>query len=93
MYSKHRNTTGGLRGNGLSLEPPSAPDYSDMISRHVSALGFIKLRELSRDYREHGCKWGVVPFGGFRAWLAETIDRRIDEEAAKSWEDAREWSE
>lgn len=62
------------------------PSY-DYIAARISTLGFIKLREMSRDYREHGCKWGIVPFGGFRAWLAETIDRQMDEEAAKSWED------
>lgn len=66
------------------------PTY-DAIAARVSALGFFKLRELSRDYREHGCKWGIVPYGGFRAWLAETIDRQNEAELAKSRADAGEY--
>lgn len=56
------------------------PSY-DAIAARISTLGFIKLRELSRDYREYG---SIRPF---RSWLAETIDRQLDEEGAKSWED------
>lgn len=66
------------------------PTY-DAIAARVSSLGFVKLRELSRDYREHGCKWGIVPYGGFRAWLAETVDRQNEEELAKSRADSGEY--
>lgn len=62
------------------------PSY-DEVAKRISMLGFMKLRELSRDYREHGAKRGPW-FGGFRGWLNEMVDRQLDEEAAKNWEDA-----
>lgn len=99
MIRLHRNCTGGLVGNGPSLEPPvESSSYDGLVANAIAAMSYSDLREHCDVFRRENLRRGRRQLRydflrgehneRFSQWLRDTVEDQLiaaDERANASY--------